>query len=358
MARRPLQTFSLSFLDCMSCGFGAILLVFLILTSQIRQQSEELVTDLRGEAQRTDARLAGARLYLQEVRGVLEELDRKQARLGIQTGAAATAVAASARSAREAHRERLESGQRLDRMKDELSQLEEQREDLAQQAGEAANLRRVQGEGRRQYLSGLRMSGKRVLILVDASASMLAGDIVNVLRLRNQPPEVRRNAPKWRRAVDTVDWITAHLRSDGSFQLYTFGTRAQPVLPGSAGTWIPNADGRKVDEAVQVLRTHAPAGGTSLDAAFGAFGSLSPAPDSVFLLVDGLPTQGRRPRTGVVDGEERLDLYQSAMKRLRRGIPVNVILFPMQGDPDAATAYWLLARTSGGALISPSEDWP
>jgi len=39
-------------------------------------------------------------------------------------------------------------------------------------------------------------------------------------------------------------------------------------------------------------------------------------------------------------------------------VPVNVIMFPMEGDPMAAAAFWNLARTSGGAFLSPSRDWP
>ena len=39
-------------------------------------------------------------------------------------------------------------------------------------------------------------------------------------------------------------------------------------------------------------------------------------------------------------------------------VPINVILFPMEGDPLASAAYWNLARTSGGAYMAPSRDWP
>jgi hypothetical protein len=37
---------------------------------------------------------------------------------------------------------------------------------------------------------------------------------------------------------------------------------------------------------------------------------------------------------------------------------VNVILFPMEGDPDAAPAYWLVNIRTGGSMMAPSEDWP
>ena len=40
------------------------------------------------------------------------------------------------------------------------------------------------------------------------------------------------------------------------------------------------------------------------------------------------------------------------------GVPVNVILFPMEGDPRAADAFWHLAKRTRGAFFCPSRDWP
>ena len=54
------------------------------------------------------------------------------------------------------------------------------------------NVRSFVGDGDRQYLTGLKVGGKRILLLVDASASMLADDIVNAVRRRHFPPETRR----------------------------------------------------------------------------------------------------------------------------------------------------------------------
>jgi hypothetical protein len=62
------------------------------------------------------------------------------------------------------------------------------------------NLRSVAGDGDRQYLSGLKVGGKRIFLLVDASASMLAEDIVNAVRRKLFPPETAA-ARKWRQVV-------------------------------------------------------------------------------------------------------------------------------------------------------------
>jgi hypothetical protein len=37
---------------------------------------------------------------------------------------------------------------------------------------------------------------------------------------------------------------------------------------------------------------------------------------------------------------------------------VNVLLFAMEGDAQAAPSYWTLALRTGGSMMAPSEDWP
>jgi len=107
------------------------------------------------------------------------------------------------------------------------------------------------------------------------------------------------------------------------------------------------------------LRADYPHGPTSLHAAFGAARALEPTPDNIYLLVDGLPTMGEIvPTRGGVTGRERIDHFNRAVRQLPVGVPVNVILFAMEGDPQAAPAYWVLALRTGGSMLAPSEDWP
>ena len=105
--------------------------------------------------------------------------------------------------------------------------------------------------------------------------------------------------------------------------------------------------------------THLGLDDTNLLRGLEALRGMAPPPDNLILLVDGLPTQGRRePRRSTISGEDRLKLFDEAFGMLRPNIPVNVILFPMEGDPMAASAYWKRVIASGGAFLSPSEDWP
>jgi len=59
-----------------------------------------------------------------------------------------------------------------------------------------------------------------------------------------------------------------------------------------------------------------------------------------------------------VTAKDRLKLFQSAMSVVNLSIPINVILFPMEGDPIASPSYWRLAQITGGAFLSPARDWP
>ncbi|MBQ0799939.1 MAG: hypothetical protein KBT63_11715 [Porticoccaceae bacterium] len=82
-------------------------------------------------------------------------------------------------------------------------------------------------------------------------------------------------------------------------------------------------------------------------------------PDNVFLITDGLPTQGKtRPRGSTASSNTRVKLFNSAIATLPSRLPVNVILMPMEGDPEAASLFWQLGLISKGAFLSPASDWP
>jgi len=188
---------------------------------------------------------------------------------------------------------------------------------------------------------------------------MLDETIVNILRRRNMPDDRKRAAPKWQRAIRTVEWLAAQLPLDANFQIYGFNTSAESMIPDSQGRWIPLGEGRELEAGMDRLRATVPDRGTSIANLVAAIAAMSPPPDNVYLIVDSLPTQGEsEPRSATISGRDRLKLFGESISRLPAQVPVNVILFPMEGDPMAAAAYWNLARTSGGSFISPSRDWP
>ena len=102
-----------------------------------------------------------------------------------------------------------------------------------------------------------------------------------------------------------------------------------------------------------------PTGGTSLHRALAKVRLFEPPPDNIFLITDGLPTQGLDiPKSNVVSSQERNALFVDAISQLSGSTPINIILFPMEGDPLAAASYWRLAQITSGSFLAPSEDWP
>ena len=65
-----------------------------------------------------------------------------------------------------------------------------------------------------------------------------------------------------------------------------------------------------------------------------------------------------KPKNYMVTGGQRKQFFNEAISRLSPGIPINTILFPMEGDPEAAALYWQLALDTNGAFVAPSRDWP
>jgi hypothetical protein len=182
---------------------------------------------------------------------------------------------------------------------------------------------------------------------------------VNIIRLRNMDEQLQRSAAKWTRALNTVDWLTAQLPVGSEYQVITFNTQARTALPETAGSWLEVADQAQLEKVTDALRELTPRDGTSLENAFRYLQTLSPVPDNIFLITDGLPTQGAEaPRGSKVSGNQRQRLFRQAVRQLPAGVPVNIILAPMEGDPLAASEFWQLAQTTRGSFMSPSRDWP
>jgi len=359
--KRAFTTFSLSFLDIMSCGFGAVILVFLIIDHSIEAQSKELNQDLLSEVNLLNEDISDGEKDKVRLRNVLSEVDLEV----VEAQGKATRIiddisefeALIAALKRDGFTERSD----IESLKAEIQSLEEEVKKLkaAAEDNSGDNARSFIGEGNRQYLTGLNLGGRNIAILLDISSSMLAEELVNIIRLRNMDASVQRKAEKWTRALKTVDWLLAQLPVASKYQVITFNTTAQAAVPKTRGKWLEVADQAQLEEVSNTLHEIVPSGGTSLEKAFNALQTLSPSPDNIFLITDGLPTQGvNPPRGNKVSGKNRLKLYRQAVRALPKGVPVNIILAPMEGDPMAASEFWQLAQVSGGAFLSPSKDWP
>ncbi|MCY4340598.1 MAG: VWA domain-containing protein [Gammaproteobacteria bacterium] len=365
MARRPFHIFSMSFLDIISCGFGAVVLFFVIINAQVRLRADAERIDLLSETTRLEDEVLEGRKDLLQIRGERDELEDRRARAAEELRRLRERLAALLAELAEYERLGTRSQESAEKLRADVERLRNMQQELEariaeSEEGAGQQIRQFEGAGSRQYLTGMRMDGDRVLILVDASASMLGRTYAAAVNFRVRSKAVRSRASKWRQVADSVDWITTRLEPQQRFQIYIYGEDYRSILAGSDGQWLSVADGARVGEAVEALRDHAPQGGTSMHAAVRAVRSLEPLPDNVYLLTDGLPTQGASPppRVVKVDQRARSRHFERAVRDLPSGIPINVLFYPLDGDPAATGYYWMMASRSRGSFVSVSRDWP
>lgn len=358
--RGAFSPMSLAFLDVMSCGFGAVVLIFLILDHQLSEQNQPTDVDTSAEVRlleeeirigeenlvRARNTLAQINFEVVQAQGLADRIQDEITNFLDQLAALENTVA---------------SEESLEQLRADIQSLEEEllrlQASAVEQTGSSA--RAFVGEGDRQYLTGMFLGGNRVLILVDTSASMLDETLVNILRTRNMSEDSKRGADKWQRAVRTVEWISSQMPVASQYQVYGFNTDVTPAIAGSEGTWLEVADRDQLNAAMESVKRFVPANGTNLAEVFQAAGQLSPPPDNIYLITDGLPTLSSvRSNDTLVTPAKRLELFEDAVEYLPNRVPVNVILLPLEGDPSATAAYWQLAQMTRGSFLSPARDWP
>ena len=364
MQRRRFDIFSMSFLDTICCAFGAIVLLYMILNAASGRATQHRTAASRAESDRLETQVLDGYENLVVLTNALKSA----------TSADATAQGASTRALEELKETQqqlaeynettLSKREHINQLKADLKSLEAGNRRLeagTKSPGAPGNkVAGFKGEGDRAYLTGLKLRATHTLILVDSSASMMDETLVNIIRLRNMPPERRRAADKWRATVATVEWLMSQLPGDRQFQLYSFNTTAWPLMSCTAGKWLQASDANSLSGAIGALKQLTPQNGTSLDNAFAVVNSLDPKPDSVILITDGLPTQGKDGPGShkTIDSNGRVKLFEQAVNHYPTAIPLNVILLPMEGDPQAPGLFWRAARRTRGAFLMPSKDWP
>ena len=361
--RRSIEVFSLSFLDCICCGFGAVILFYVIISARTGITSAVRMEDLKSEVSRLQEEVDAGRENLVRLRNTVDKTDAENASAAQQlfklnADVKVTKLEMSAYDATSlARRERIEQ------LKTDVKSMEEGKRRLEAGALDKGppgqEVKAFRGTGDRRYITGIRMKGKHILILVDRSASMLHEDLVTIIRMRNMDNAEKKNAAKWRRAVDTVDWLLSQLPPGSDFQILVFNTTAAPLLPSTNGKWIDGGDAKAMAQTLEAMHNLVPENGTSLFNAFTAARNFIPRADQIILITDGLPTQGKSEGFGkYINAGRRARLFDDAIPAIPEGVPIDTILLPLKGEPQAQHRFWELARITHGSLFLPSRDWP
>jgi prefoldin subunit 5 len=337
----------------------------MIINAQVKETTEDDPDNLMAETKKLEVEVLEGRKNLVLAKNTIEDLeDTRQTAQG-RIDEIQALLRELRRELSKYDNDTLAKVERVEQLESDIESLEEEIERLlklaeeSKQEGDRIRAFDDEGQGARQYLTGLKLDGKRTLILVDRSASMLDDTIVNIIRRRNMADVDKLRAVKWRQVVASVDWLTAQIRPGTEFQIYMYNNTAEPVIKGSGGTWLKAEDGAQLTEAVRVLRGTVPENGTNLKAAFAVARELDPRPDNIVVFADGLPTMDE-PQTNrtSISSERRVSLFRAAVRELPNSVPVNVLLYPLEGDFEAPILYWALAFDSGGSLVSVSRDWP
>ena len=333
--RRQAQSSALSFIDCICCGFGAVLLLF-ILTAKSQIDQKE-----------TDAKQAlAASEVLQEAIAVAEEkqksVEKKLASLN--------------------PRPDLTEAIGLSQLDTEFARLskaiEEKKAALAFLDKETETSEAVAASERpsadKSYLSGLRLQGPRVLILLENSGSMLAEDASSALTIIRSGNS--RQSEKWRRAKAAVRTILAAIPKGTKVAVLQMNQTASLLFGTPENSYMDPYENSELIRLLDRLETLDASGGANLLNALTAIKNLAEQPSSLLLIGDGLPT-APNPMNKSLSEQDRIQLFNLAMSA-RPNFPFNTILFPFKGDPSAAALFWKLGTRTNGMTLVPDKDWP
>jgi len=349
--RRETEVFSLAFLDCICCGFGAVILVFILTVSQKKDADKADV----------DRAMASLQVAQKNVALTQEELDRLARVLAATQLELQTINAQSTQDQlklTDRRRDLLLMLQQTGALRDALHSLLGEKKALP--TAEVAPPVPIPNIDRRQYLTGVNLHGEFIVFIVRTSGSMLDDTIDTAAARLGDSDDKKREAPKWQRVVQALEWMLASLPPESHFQILLFAEDTTPIIPTRGDDWFSRNDRKTMTDIIDRLHKIVPRGAANLERAFISVRALPRSPSSIVLITDGLPTRSDSLAIeGDVDEGHRLRFFELAAKQLPPRIPVSTILFPMlTGDPGAPGLYWELANATRGALVSPAKSWP
>jgi len=332
--RRQPQSSALSFIDCICCGFGAVLLLFILTAkSQIVQKEVE-------EKQSVDA-LEFLQKEISQKEQEQQAIEQELSKLDLPQNAETTQIDTLAA-------EHAQLKEAIEKEKAALALLDKETEPTEQ----VAALERPSAV--QNYLSGLKLNGLRVVILLENSGSMLAEDArgaVEVIQSGSQ-----NQSQKWLRAKAAVRTVLAAIPKGTQVAVLQMNQTATPLTGTAEDPYIDPYDNTALISLLEKLDALKASGGANLSYALTAIRNLSEKPSSLLIIGDGLPT-APNPTNRSLSEADRVQLFNQAMAS-RPDLPVNVILFPFEGDPAAAGLFWKMSSRTDGILIVPDEDWP
>ena len=349
----------MAFLDVMACGLGAAILLFLI----VKYHTETTVESDADE--RAAAQIEALAALREEAETLAEQIAQAQ-RQGRSHQEQDIRAGPGDKSGREAERARLAGIEReIERTQARNATLRQRVESI--EPSQASDVIEDVRGGEEDYLLGLEVEGQRIALLIDRSASMTDERLIDIIARKVRPDAKKREGPKWRRTLRTARWLLHRLPAGSEVAVIAFNDQAKMLHDGG---WADGRDRATLQRLFRELDQLVPTGATNLEAGLRALGRLSPSATDIYVVTDGLPTQSlsspgllsgcSRNPSGKISGACRKKLFYASLRNSAPppGRRVHVILLPLEGDPEAAPAFWNWTAQAGGLLMTPARGWP
>ena len=340
----------------MSCGLGAVILMFLLVKKNSQEEITETLTpqnNLELEVlKKKESSLLADNANLKNLK---IKLINQEASLKLNTEDYENILTLQKEKEKENN--------------SEIKELEKKLKKINTKNDE--NKLNLEGEGQQEYLIGLEIKGKKVGILLDSSSSMTDEKLIDIIKRKTQSDDNIKKGPKWQRTIRIVKWLLARLPNDSRVTVVKFSNNGKIL---GEKNWYNN-NSKDLSSLYAEVNRVIPKNATNLDAAFSAISKMNDKPDEIFLITDGLPTIGDKNtdtsffsncnsivgNAKKISGKCREKLFLSSINNAKgviSNMKINVILLPLEGDPGASKNFWKLAAENQGLLFVPSKDWP
>ena len=333
--RREGQSSTLAFMDVITCGFGAVLLLFILTAKrQISLNQQDAAA-----AAETAETLAEA----------IREAEDRNASLKdrLESADAPEDPAKPEPEALKAEREKLRSAIAAQREKLDALKTDESRPEAI---GD-----RERPSAAREHLAGLRLRGPRAVIMLENSGSMLGRDPESALRVIRSGNT--GGSAKWKRAKAALRAVLASIPKGTEVAVLHMNEAARTLSGTPGDPFIDPYDNSALLPLLEKIANLGAEGGADLGNGLRAVSGLPERPSSLLYIGDGLPTAPADGRRGALTENQRVNLFNEATRQ-RPPFPVHILLLPFAGDPSAAGLFWELSARTGGVTLAPEGDWP
>lgn len=348
--RLPTDGFNLSFLDVMACGLGAIILIFILV------DFNAFTPEPSEEKEKLEQELAAAMDAQQRLKRSIDEINEK----------IAMEVAKQQDSQQAKNDTTQDQTQALQSLSTQLAvvaDLENQLAALSKEVEKSANVQ-LAGTGEQNFITGMKVEGEQIGILVDKSASMMGENLIEVLSNLGLSDKDKVVTAKWVRTRRVAQWLLARLPQSSKVSVVSFSDTAKRLGMRNVSTASVSDS---MNAIVRDLNAVVPAGGTNLQLGIKTLFEANPGITDVYIVTDGLPTLGDGLPVACrnfistkksISSDCRQALMIETIKLAPKGVRYNIILLPIEGDPYASPLYWNWSRLTGGTFLSPAPEWP